>query len=120
MAGYRVKVNYRLSASTLIEVVVSMVIIVIVFSIAMGIYTNVLRLSLSVQKYQAQATLHQLLNQLEKSPQIMNQSYSINDLRINKEITLYNNQQNLKEIHLIAFNQNQEKVAEIRKVVYEP
>ena len=120
MAGNKIKLNNRISASTLIEVVVSMVIIVIVFTIAMGIYTNVLRLSLTVQKYQAQETLHQLLIQLEKSPRIMKQIYSTNDLRIDKEITLYNDQQNLKEIHLIAFNHNLEKLAEVRKVVYEP
>jgi hypothetical protein len=48
MAGN--KLNTKLSASNILEVIVSMVIIVIVFGIAMMIYSNVLRFSLSAKK----------------------------------------------------------------------
>ncbi|WP_026898452.1 prepilin-type N-terminal cleavage/methylation domain-containing protein [Daejeonella oryzae] len=120
MAGIKIKSTYKVKGSTLIEVVISMVIIVVIFTIAMGIYANILRSSLSVKKYQAQETLNKLMNQSEKSPKTMNQTFNLNDFQISRKISPYRNHTNLLEIHLAAFNQNKEKLAEIRKVIYEP
>ena len=52
MAGRKL-IRTKIMASTILEVIVAMVIIVVVFGIAMMIYTNVLRMSLSVKKIQA-------------------------------------------------------------------
>lgn len=49
------QLKHRLPASTLLEVIVAMAIILIVFSIAMAIFNNVFRMSLSTQKLKAEA-----------------------------------------------------------------
>lgn len=120
MAGFKIKLNNKVPASTLIEVLVSMVCIIIVFSIAMGIYNNILRSSLSVKKYHAQSTLNQILNQIEKSPKVKNQTYIRNKLKIHQQVTLYNQQKGLFQVYVTVFDQNHEKLAEIKKIVYEP
>lgn len=115
MAGS--KLTKRVQASSILEVVVSMVVIVIVFGIAMMIYTNVLRLSLSVKKLRAQAILQETMIKAEHNPENITQSTTADDLRIEQEITPYPDNSALKEIHLTAFDQNQQKIAELQKVI---
>jgi len=45
----------KLKASTLLEVIIAMVIILVIFSLAVGVYNNVLSASPSIKKQQAQA-----------------------------------------------------------------
>ena len=115
MAGS--KLNTRVKASTILEVVISMVIIVVVFGIAMMIYTNVLRLSLSAKKMKAQALLQETLLKAEQTSGNTNQSFTIGDFRIEQQADPYNNETNLTAIHLTAFDKNQQKIAELQKVI---
>jgi Tfp pilus assembly protein PilE len=115
MAGGKLK--RRLPASGILEVIVSMVIIVIVFGIAMMIYTNVLRLSLSAKKVKAYAILQETMLKAEHTAENVTQSVSIADFRIEQEVKPYLDNINLAEIHLTAFDQNQQKIAELQKVI---
>lgn len=120
MDGNKVKGIKRLKSSSLIEVLVSMVIIVIVFSIAMGISTNIFRLSLSFKKLKAQASLNRLLIQLDKKPPpITQKNFIFDEISINQVVTKYLNSDNLKVIHLTALDENKEKLGEVKKIVYE-
>ena len=110
----------KLKASSLVEVLISMIIILIVFSIAMGIYANVLRLSLSIKKHHAQAVLYQVLRKIEKSPQLSEEKFTLEGFYIKQIITNYQYQKYLTEIHLTAVDKNKIKLAEVRKVVYVP
>lgn len=110
------KLNKGVNASTLLEVIVSMVIIVVVFGIAMMIYTNVLRFSLSAKKLRAQMILNQTMLKAENNPQSITQTLTVGDFRVEQEIKPYTN--NLTEIHLTAYDQNQQKIAELEKVIY--
>ena len=114
MAGSKLKAGVQ--ASTILEVVISMVIIVIVFGIAMMIFTNVLRLSLSVKKLKAQALLNELVLKAEHGADAV-QSVTINDFNIEQEVKPYDNNTSLMEIHLTAFDGNKQKVAELRQVI---
>jgi len=116
MAGSKLTVQTRIKASTLVEVVVAMVVILVVFGIAMMIYTNVLRLSLSAKKIRAQALLQETLLKAEHTAGNTTQSFTLDDFRIEQEAAPYNNS-NLTEIHLTAYDQNQQKVAELQKVI---
>lgn len=120
MDGNKVKGIKRLKSSSLIEVLVSMVIIVIVFSIAMGISTNIFRLSLSFKKLKAQASLNRLLIQLEKKPpHVTQKNFIFDEISINQVVTKYLNSDNLKVIHLTALDENKEKLGEVKKIIYE-
>jgi Tfp pilus assembly protein PilE len=115
MAGS--KLNGRVKASTILEVIISMIVIVIVFGIAMMIYTNVLRLSLSAKKMRAQALLQETLLKAEQTSGNTNQSFTIDDFRIEQEAGPYNNETDLTAMHLTAYDQNQQKIAELQKVI---
>jgi Tfp pilus assembly protein PilE len=115
MAGS--KLDAGIKASTIMEVIVSMVIIVIVFGIAMMIFTNVLRVSLSAKKIRAQALLQETLLNAERNPGNTTETFTIDDFRIEQVDAPYQQNSSLTAIHLTAFDQNQQKVADLQKVI---
>jgi hypothetical protein len=110
MAGS--KLTQRAGASTILEVVISMIIIVLVFGIAMMIFTNVTRLSLSVKKLKAQALLQQVMINAT-----VTETITIDEFRIEQEVKPYRGNSGLTDIRLTAYDQNQQKVAESEKVI---
>jgi Tfp pilus assembly protein PilE len=115
MAGSKLK--HQVRASTLMEVVVAMVIIIVVFGIAMMIYTNVLHLSLSAKKLRAQAILVQEMVKIEQNPESITQTFNDEDFRIELSSGSYQNDRDLLIVSLSAFDQNQQKIAELKKVI---
>jgi Tfp pilus assembly protein PilE len=116
MAGRKLAVN-RVRASTLLEVVVSMVIIILVFGTAMMIYGNVMRLSLSARKIQAQALLKQAMQTTEKTGVADNESLAAGDLRIERKTKPFGVEKYLLEVDLIAYDVNGQQMAELHKVI---
>ena len=105
-------------ASTILEVIISMVVIVLVFGIAMVIFANVTRTSLSVKKTMALAILNHLMAIAETNQQNITQTMTVDDFRIEQEVKPYGDNANLIDIHLTAYDQNQQKVAELEKILY--
>jgi len=99
------------------EVLIAMILIIAVFGIAMMIFTNVLNSSLSVKKIRAQAILQEALITAEKADNNVSQSISVDDFRIEQEIKPYNDNAALIDVRLTAFDQNQQKIAELEKVI---
>ena len=116
MAGSKLKKQIR--ASTILEVIVAMVVIVVVFGIAMMIYTNVLRTSLSAKKIRAQMILNQLMVQAANHPVIGYNTQVIDGFSIQQEAKPAAMDAGLIDVHLTAFDQNQSKVAELEKLIY--
>jgi Tfp pilus assembly protein PilE len=114
MAGRKLKVQ----ASSILEVVVSMVIMVIVFGIAMMIYTNVIRFSLSAKKLKAEALLQQAMLTAEQHPEAATTtSTTVNDFRIEQEVKPYEGGAGLTIVRLTAYDQNQQQIAQLQKVI---
>lgn len=120
MAGRKITAGTKVTGSTILEVVVSMVIIVTVFGIAMMIFNNVMRASLSAKTVRAQATLKETLLAAEQNPPVSGQSLTVDDFRVELEIHPYNNDSNLSDIHLTAYDVNAQKVADLEKVIVKP
>lgn len=120
MAGVKMKAGARIEASSLVEVLVSMIIIVTVFSIAMGIYSNVLRLSLTVKKYQARAILQQESGRPEMIGEDGTQSFTRGNFRIDRQVTIYHDHPGLKQVQLSIFDENNIELATTHKVIYVP
>ena len=116
MAGRKL-MGTKVAASTILEVIIAMVIIILVFGIAMMIYANVLRMSLSVKKIQAQAVLKEILFSAEKTNSYTSQSVTIGDFRVEEEVKSFGGDTTLREIHLTAFDSNQQQVTELQKVI---
>jgi Tfp pilus assembly protein PilE len=117
MAGNKISIGKKVRASSILEVLISMVVILIVFSIAMVIYTNVLKLSLSVKKIRAQAVLQDIMIRSEYETNLSDQSFSRDDLRIELEIRKVDDFQRLSSVNLTAYDDNQQKVAELQKLI---
>ncbi|RAV55114.1 hypothetical protein DIU36_18085 [Mucilaginibacter rubeus] len=94
-----------------------MIIIIVVFGIAMMIFTNVNRLSLSAKKLKAQAILQHTLLQAELTKDHTNQTITVDDMTIKQEITPFENEPGLSVITLTAFDRNHEQVARLKKVI---
>jgi type II secretory pathway pseudopilin PulG len=118
MVGKQLKHGLTLRASTILEVLISMIIIIVVFGIAMIIYTNVTQSSLSIKKIHAQAILNEQLLEAERTVNNINYDITIDSLSIKQEVTTYKDYSNLKEIHLAAYDINQVEIAELSKVIY--
>jgi len=116
MAG-KIDVRATVSASTIMEVVIAMVLIVVVFSIAMMIFANVTSSSLSVKKIRAQAVLHEALLNAEKKGDPTSLSLNIEDFRVEQEIKPYRQTNQLYEIHLTAYDANEQNITELEKVI---
>jgi len=96
-----------------------MVVIIVVFGIAMMIYANVVQSSISTKKIYAEAILKKQLSLAEKdSAGFSNTSIVVDDFRIEQQTTTYNGNNDLIEIHLSAYDDNQNKVAELNKILY--
>ncbi|MDB5133280.1 MAG: hypothetical protein JWR02_3029 [Mucilaginibacter sp.] len=113
----RSKLNGSVQASTILEVVVSMVIIVTVFGIAMMIYTNVLRTSLSGKKLRAQALLQETMLNAERTSAPITQTINRDDFKIEQEVKPYPENAALTDIHLTAYDQNRQKITELQKII---
>jgi len=113
MAGS--KLNGRVNGSTILEVVISMIVIVVVFGIAMMIVTNVTRLSLSGKKLRAEALL-----QSAADSAVISKTITLEDFRIEQEVKPCQQNSALLDVHLTAYDQNQQKVAELEKIISQP
>ena len=115
MAGSKLK--SRVEASGILEVVISMVVIVVVFGIAIMIYTNILRGSLTVKKIKAQALLKEILIKDEQQLNNTTQFLTLQNFRIEQEVEPFGDDAKLAVIRLSAYDQNQQEIAELLKVI---
>jgi len=117
MAGKKLTPAAKVNASTILEVVIAMVIIILVFGMAMMIYTNVLRLSLSAKKIKAQAILEEIALKTEQTKAYSSQSLTVDDFRIEQQMQPFNTDTLLNTIHLTAYDANQQKITDLKKVI---
>lgn len=73
-------INKKLEGSTLIEVLIAMVIIMIVFAIALKVFGNVMSTGVSFKKIQAQNQLHQLSEQVKRNGYIEESAIKIDSV----------------------------------------
>lgn len=119
MAGIKINPKSAVNASSLLEVLVSMIIIFLVFSIAMGIHSNILNASLQIKKYHAYAVLQQALTNLPTANE-GKQNFITAGFRINGQITNYGENPVLKLVQLSIYDETDKEMATVRKVIYTP
>lgn len=117
MAGRKLIITGRARASTVLEVVVSMVIIVLVFGIAMMIYGNVTRMSLSGQKIRAQAVLAQVMKQLRVAEPAEGNNSVIAGFTVERSVKPYPENNKLLEVKLKAYDDNHQLLATLDQLI---
>lgn len=117
MVRGKLKCKAHVEASSILEVLISMVIILIVFGIAMMISANVLKSSLSIKKIKAQAVLSKLLIETESGADLTNKTFKLDSFIVEEEFKVTELYPDLIEVHLTAFDVNQEKITDLQKLI---
>jgi len=117
MAGRKLIVKSRAKGSTVLEVVISMVIIVLVFSTAMMIYGNVTRMSLSAQKLRAQAMLAQTMKAVQSTESTQSIKSVIAGFTVERTVKPYDGNTQLLEVDLKAYDENNQLLAELSQLI---
>lgn len=99
------------------EVVIAMVLIIIVFGIAMSIFANVFRTSLSAKQLKAQGILQDIFLTSGQNLAFENRTFQSGDFTISQTVSTYGNTTDLISVQLEAFDQNNESVAVSRKII---
>lgn len=115
MAGN--KLAYRAKASTLLEVIIAMVVVVLVFGIAMMIFSNMVRLSLSAKEIKAKAILQKTLLKTEHSADKTGRVFTLDEFKIIEEAEPYSIDTGLTVIHLTAYDPNNQLIDELQKLI---
>ena len=117
MAGSQVKIHGKLKGSTILEVVISMIIIMLIFGTAMMIFTHVTQLTLSVKKLRAQAILQEILQQATTASDDKNEASLVDGFHIEQQFKPVENEPGLSQLILTAFDENQEQIAQVRQII---
>jgi len=117
MAVRKLNINAKIKASTVLEVIVSMVIIITVFGIAMMIYANVSGMSLSEQKINAQAILAQIIKNTPPIELSGDQESIIGGFTVERSVRPYAENQKLLQVDLKAYDENHRLLAELHQLI---
>jgi hypothetical protein len=110
-------VHIKLQASSLIETIVSMMIVMLVFFIAMTIYVNILRNSVSLSELSAAQYLQTLVQKTKKDKSYFNETLVEETLTISKNCSPYGSSTELFLIDLEAKDQSGRVVATHRELI---
>lgn len=117
MVGGQVKIHGKLPGSTILEVVISMIIIILVFGTAMMIFTHVTQLTFSVKKLRAQAILQETLQRTTTTNDDRNEASLVDGFHIEQQLKPVENEPGLSQLILTAFDENQEQIAQVRQII---
>ncbi len=110
------KLKGKLRASTLLEVIVAMVVILIVFVLATGIYANVMRVSPSVKQQQVKALISGLIEKSIAESNWNDEEIEVDSIYLLKKVLPYQDFIDLKLLQVIAIEQNKE-IGNIKRIV---
>lgn len=118
MAGVRRIIKKKVIASSIIEVIVAMVTVMIVFSLGMMIYVNVVKSSVSMQQMTLTLELKQISTQTLKDKSFFDDEIPFGNNTIIKRVSKYNDIENLYLIELEAQNPEEKVLAKRRELLY--
>lgn len=114
------KLKVKVKASTLLEVIVAMVVILIVFVLATGIYANVMRSSPSVKQQRVKAIISGLMGESITKGNWKDEVINIDSIAFQKTVTPYQTYSDLVLMQVIAIEQGKEiemvkRIIKVRK-----
>ncbi len=110
--------NQKVSASSLIEVSVALVLSGIVFTVAIMIFMNVARFGLSNNKIKYHYQLQALANRDIQNGNFLSEQIAEGPVMIVKRISYYQSNPNLIHIEYTAINSMEKNLAVYRRLVY--
>lgn len=112
-----VKLNAKISASTLIEAIVAMLIIVIVYGIGIMIFMNVKKSANNGLKLEAILQVENILSQTKKEAKYVDENFDFDNLKIEKKILKYDNASSLNILEIKALSNDNKVLTEHREII---
>ena len=94
-----------------------MVIIIVVFGIAMMIYSNVTHMSLSGQKIRAEAVLAEVMRGMQGAEPVANTENVIAGFTIERSVKTYAENDKILQVELKAYDENHHILAELNELI---
>ncbi len=104
-------------ASTLLETLVAMVIIMLCFSIGTMVYVNVITSENMVQKVHANIVLQNLALKIKNENEFLDSEMEMDDFFIKRKINNYQFSDNLIHLSLLAYQKNGKLVASHNEII---
>lgn len=107
----------KIQASTLIEVITAMIIIMIIFGIAMMIFTNINTTSNTKLKLFAGMHIDKVYEETIKENSFFDEDYQVESIKIEKKIMPYKNNDNIIILQFIAFDNKGKELLNKKELV---
>ena len=111
-----VKLNYKIKAFSILESMVSMVVVVIVFSLSAMVIANVTKTGMTRKKQDAYMLLKEMRNETIKNNRFIDEFVELNGLTLQKTILDYKGNEETR-ILLIEVLKGEEKIFESKELV---
>ena len=115
MAG--MKLNDRIKASSLLETIVALLVVMTVFGIAMTIYINVLRNSDSLSTLKAIQTLEQVAAETKTKRSYFDESFRVDEIMVEKSFIQYQHNEDLWLMDLKAIDPLNKTIATRKEIL---
>jgi hypothetical protein len=110
----------KLKGSTIIEVIVSMIIILSCMGTVLVIFTNISRGFNDELKILAEIRVISIAEQLKNNNDINEREFEFEDMTIRKEILPYNNNLQLAVLYLEAVTPDGRSITEYKEIILKP
>lgn len=107
----------KLKAYTLIETIISMVIIMLVFSVAMMIFINVVKTDRIIERTDVFFKMNEILHESKMNQEYIDFTYEFENFDILRSNRRYRNSENLKQLTVKAFDKNGKQIAEKSELI---
>ncbi len=113
-----VKLNQKIKGSTLIEVIVALLIILIVYGILTFFIQKLgKQLKHNKEKSNAYFVIEKTINETKQNNLYYNDEFVTNDIKFVKEVTNYKEYKNIYNLRISAFNKNNVLLVEIKEII---
>jgi hypothetical protein len=115
--------NKKLPASTIVETIMSMLLVFIAFGIGIGVYTNILRNDAISAQSSAATILQRLALEAKTKDRMLDETLTVANFRIEKKVSLYKglaNTNDLYRLELQAFDPNDRLICSHESLLYYP
>ena len=115
--------NKKLPATTIVETIMSMLLVFIAFGIGIGVYTNILRNDAISAQSSAATILQRLALEAKTKDRMLDETLTVANFRIEKKVSLYkglSNTNDLYRLELKAFDPNDRLICSHESLLYYP
>lgn len=113
-------VNYKVEASSILEVTTAMILVGIIFVISSMIYFNLSTSNKSMRKLKVEHLLNHLALENITNRQYLDQQYKYETFTVHQQVTSYKKNNNLLWFQLEAIGKDGKVIATHNCLVYEP